>query len=284
MSASPTDGRPVDLPVIAILGAGSMGGAIARGVSAGGGELRLTTRSSARSAEWHGIVGVTALALTDDPDANRTAAVGAGIVLLGVKPVGIGELAEEIAGSLAPGAIVVSVAAGVSTAAIERRLPAGTAVVRAMPNTPAAIGLGVTGLSAGSSVSDEQLDLVRHLFEQVGTVVVVPESQIDALSTISGSGPAYVFYLVEQLEAAAVARGLDPADAAALTRGTFAGAMALLAQSDVPPSELRRRVTSPNGTTERAIAVFDERGLPDAFDAATAAALARAQELGAQLS
>ncbi len=115
-------------------------------------------------------------------------------------------------------------------------------------------------------------------------MVVVPESQIDALSTISGSGPAYVFYLIEQLEAAAVARGLDPDDAAALTRGTFAGAIALLAQSDVQPSELRRRVTSPNGTTERAIAVFDERGLPEAFDAATAAALARAQELGAQLS
>jgi len=273
-----------DLPVIAILGAGSMGGAIARGVSAGGGVLRLTSRGTARLADWTDVVGVTATAVETDPDANRTAAAGAGMVLLGVKPAGIAALAEEVAGSLDEGAVVVSVAAGVPTAAIERRLPAGTPVVRAMPNTPAAIGRGVTGLSAGSSVSDDQLALVRTLFEQVGTVVVVPESQIDALSAISGSGPAYLFYLVEQLEAAAMARGFDAETAAALTRGTFSGALELLAAADVAPGELRRRVTSPNGTTERAIAVFEERGLPAAFDDATAAALARARQLAADLA
>jgi pyrroline-5-carboxylate reductase len=273
-----------DLPVIAILGAGSMGGAIARGVSAGGGVLRLTSRSAARASDWADAAGVTATALETDSDANKRAAAGAGIVLLGVKPAGIAALAEEVAGNLDAGAVVVSVAAGVPTAAIERRLPAGTPVVRAMPNTPAAIGRGVTGLSAGSSVSDDQLALVRILFEQVGAVVVVPESQIDALSAISGSGPAYLFYLVEQLEAAAMARGFDAHTAAALTRGTFSGALELLAAADVGPAELRRRVTSPNGTTERAIAVFDERGLPSAFDDATAAALARARQLAADLA
>jgi pyrroline-5-carboxylate reductase len=205
-------------------------------------------------------------------------------VVLAVKPVGIADLAEEVAGEIDRGAIVVSVAAGVATAAIERRLPAGTAVVRAMPNTPAAVGKGVTGLSAGSSVSQDQLQLVRRLFERVGSVVVLPEAQIDALSTISGSGPAYVFYLVEQLEAAAVLRGLSGEDAAILTRGTFEGALALLAQSDAAPAELRRRVTSPHGTTERAIAVFDERKVPAAFDAATAAALDRAREIAADLA
>jgi len=276
--------RDSDLPTTAILGAGSMGGAIARGVAASGGMLRLTTRSSARAAEWSDVPGVSAAALDADPQANRAAVAGAGIVVLAVKPVGIADLAEEISASIEPGAIVVSVAAGVATAAIERRLPAGTAVVRAMPNTPAAIGAGVTGISPGSAVSEEQLTRIRDLFEQVGAVVVLPEVQIDALSTISGSGPAYVFYLIEQLEAAAVLRGLSVEDAATLTRGTFEGALALLAQSDVDPAELRRRVTSPNGTTERAIAVFDERGMPAAFDAATAAALARARQLAADLA
>jgi pyrroline-5-carboxylate reductase len=111
--------------------------------------------------------------------------------------------------------------------------------------------------------------------------VVVPESQIDALSTISGSGPAYVFYLIEQLTSTAESMGFSPADAATLVSTTFLGASELLAASGSAPAELRRRVTSPNGTTERAIAVLEKADLKDLFDRATAAALARARELGA---
>jgi len=152
-----------------------------------------------------------------------------------------------------------------------------------MPNTPATVGLGVTGLSAGSRASEHHKELARTLFETVGTVVEVDEDRIDALSAISGSGPAYVFYLVEQLQAAARARGFDEQEASVLVQGTFRGAVELLAASGVPPAELRRRVTSPNGTTERAVAVFDERRVGEIFDEATAAALARARELAAEL-
>ena len=119
------------------------------------------------------------------------------------------------------------------------------------------------------------------LFETVGDVIVVPEEQIDALSTISGSGPAYVFYLIEQLTATAVDKGFTPEQAALMVEGTFRGASELLAASDVGPAELRRRVTSPKGTTERAIAVLEEAHLAEVFDRATDAALARARELAA---
>src|SRR3954470_3743225 len=230
-----------------------MGGAILQGLRRPGvvvDGIRITTRRAA--PERH--PDVTAYSLEEDEAANRTAADAAAIVLLGVKPVGIAALAEEVAPALAPGTLVISVAAGVTTAAIERRLPDTVAVVRAMPNTPATVGLGVTGISAGSRASAEDLPLARALFETVGAVLEVPEDRIDALTAISGSGPAYVFYLVEQLQAAARARGFTPDEAALLVRGTFRGAVELLAASGVPPEELRRRVTSPNGTTERAIA------------------------------
>jgi len=150
-----------------------------------------------------------------------------------------------------------------------------------MPNTPAVVGRAVTGVSAGTRSSDDDLALAVRLFETVGDVIVVPEEQIDALSTISGSGPAYVFYLIEQLTATAIAKGFTPEQAARMVQGTFRGATELLAASDVGPTELRRRVTSPKGTTERAVAVLEEARLSEVFDRATDAALARARELAA---
>lgn len=279
--------RETELPTIAILGAGSMGGAILSGllqpsVTVVGG-IRVTNRTSAPRS-FDGDARVSAFATETEPDANRSAVAGASIVLVGVKPAGVPALLDEIADALAPGALVISLAAGVPISAFERRLPAEVAVIRSMPNTPATVGLGVTGLSAGGRASEDQKALARALFETVGTVVEVDEDRIDALSAISGSGPAYVFYLVEQLQSAARARGFDEQEAALLVQGTFRGAVELLASSDLPPEELRRRVTSPNGTTERAVAVFDDRRLGDVFDEATAAALARARELAAELA
>src|SRR5690606_436254 len=128
--------------------------------------------------------------------------------------------------------------------------------IRSMPNTPAVVGRAVTGLAAGSTADAAALRLARRLFETVGTVVEVPEAQIDALSTISGSGPAYFFLLVEEFTRAAVGKGFAEAEARVLAEQTFIGAAALLAASDDDPAELRRRVTSPGGTTERAIAVL----------------------------
>ena len=150
-----------------------------------------------------------------------------------------------------------------------------------MPNTPALVGRGVTGLAAGSHADAAVVATVRRLFETVGTVVEVPESEIDALSTISGSGPAYFFLLVEEFTKAAVAKGFAQPEARLMAEQTFIGAAALLEASGDDPAELRRRVTSPKGTTERAIAVLQDARLDDVFAEATDAALARAKELAA---
>ncbi len=274
----------VTFPAVAILGAGSMGGAILSGLTAPGitvdGGIRVTNRTESKAGPLRG-TGVASFATESDPRANLAAVSGARIVLLAVKPGMIPGLLQEIADALDPGAIVVSVAAGVTVATMEAALPESIAVLRAMPNTPAIVGRAVTGLSAGTRSRPDDLDLVRRLFETVGTVVVVPESKIDALSTISGSGPAYVFYLIEQLTATAVSMGFNAADAATLVNTTFLGASELLAASGSTPGELRRQVTSPHGTTERAVAELEKAGLQNIFDRATAAALARARELAA---
>ncbi|SEH57844.1 MULTISPECIES: pyrroline-5-carboxylate reductase [unclassified Leifsonia] len=278
------DAQNVTLPTIAMLGAGSMGRAILSGLLAPGVQvagIRVTNRSAARAATLAGAPGVTAYATETRADANRLAVEGAQVVLVAVKPAMVRDLLAEISDSLAPGTVVVSVAAGVTAATMESLLPDSISVVRAMPNTPAVVGKAVTGVSAGSRTEPEDLSLVRTLFETVGEVVEVPESQLDALSTISGSGPAYVFLLIEALTEAAVQKGFTPAQAATLVNGTFLGAAELLVSSGEEPAELRRRVTSPNGTTERAIAVLAEADLPALFARATDAALARARALAA---
>jgi pyrroline-5-carboxylate reductase len=275
----------VDLPKIAILGAGSMGRAILSGLlgprARVEGGIVVTNRSAQAAASFAGTEGVTALATEDDPGANRTAVAGAGIVLVAVKPAMVPDLLAEIADAVEPDAIVVSVAAGVTVARFEELLPGSVAVVRSMPNTPAVVGRAVTGVSGGTRSTPDQVALVRRLFETVGTVVEVPESQLDALSTISGSGPAYVFLLIEQLTAAAVAKGFTPEQAAELVNGTFIGSAYLLEASDKTPTELRIQVTSPKGTTERAVAVLQDADLESVFTRATDAALARARELAA---
>jgi len=276
---------PAALPTIAILGAGSMGRAILSGllrpeVSVDG-DVRVTNRSSAKAADFDGTQGVHAYATEVDPDANRAAVRGAKLVLVGVKPAMVADLRAEIADALEPDALVVSVAAGVTVATFEAALPESVAVVRSMPNTPAVVGMAVTGISAGTRSTPEDLALVRALFETVGEVVEVPESRLDALSTISGSGPAYVFFLIEQLTATAIDKGFTPEEAAILVNGTFRGATELLAATGTEPAELRRRVTSPKGTTERAIAELERADLKSIFDRATDAALARARELAA---
>lgn len=278
------DAQNVTLPTIAMLGAGSMGRAILSGLLAPGVQvagIRVTNRSEARAAELAGTPGVTAYATETKADANRLAVDGAQVVIVAVKPAMVRDLLAEITDSLAPGTVVVSVAAGVTTETMESLLPDSVSVVRAMPNTPAVVGKAVTGISAGSRTDPDDLQVVRALFETVGEVVEVPESQLDALSTISGSGPAYVFLLIEALTGAAVQKGFTPEQAATLVNGTFLGASELLVSSGEDPAELRRRVTSPNGTTERAIAVLSEADLPALFARATDAALARARELAA---
>ncbi|MET4640226.1 pyrroline-5-carboxylate reductase [Mycetocola sp. 2940] len=273
------------IPSIAILGTGSMGSAILSGLLQPGvtvtGGIRVTNRTRAKAADLASLPGVTSLALEDQPDANRVAVTGARIVLVAVKPAMVPDLLREIADALDPRTIVVSVAAGVTVATFESLLPSTVSVLRSMPNTPSVVGRGVTGLSAGTRSSDEDLALARAVFETVGAVVEVPESQIDALGTISGSGPAYVFLLIEELTKTAVSKGFTPEQAAVLVHGTFRGASELLAASDKTPEQLRIQVTSPKGTTERAVAVLQKANLKAVFDEATDAALARSKELAA---
>ncbi|MBB5633374.1 pyrroline-5-carboxylate reductase [Cryobacterium mesophilum] len=274
----------VTLPAVAILGAGSMGGAILSGLVAPGvsvdGGVRVTNRTESKAAAIRSDA-VASFSTESDPRANLAAVTGAKIVIAAVKPPMIPDLLREVGAALDPDAMVVSVAAGVTTRTMEALLPRSVGVLRAMPNTPATVGMGVTGLSAGSRSTPEQLALATTLFETVGTVVVVPEDRIDALSAISGSGPAYVFHLIEQWTSTAVSMGFSAQDAATLVETTFRGASELLAASGSTPEELRRRVTSPNGTTERAIAVLEDADLKEIFDRAAAAALARSRELAA---
>ncbi|MEJ1154908.1 pyrroline-5-carboxylate reductase [Microbacterium marmarense] len=271
-------------PRIAILGAGSMGGAILRGlvgseVAAAG--ITVTNRTAEKARDLAELDGVTSIALESQPTGNADAAATADLVLIGVKPATVPDLLREIAPHLKHGTIVVSLAAGVTVATFESILGADVSVVRSMPNTPAFVGKAVTGIAAGTAASSEQMSLVRALFETCGEVLEVPETKIDALSTISGSGPAYVFLLIEELTKAAVAKGFTIDEARRMVEQTFIGATALLDASDDDPAELRRRVTSPNGTTERAVAVLQDANLDQVFARATDAALARARELAA---
>lgn len=261
-----------------------MGGAILHGLVASGlaeGGVTATNRSIAKAAELADLEGVTSVALEARPAGNTEAAASADIVLVGVKPAMVPDLLDEIAPHLRQGAVVVSLAAGVTLDTFARHLGTDVAVIRSMPNTPSLVGKGVTGLAAGASASADDVAVVRALFETVGAVVEVPESQIDALSTISGSGPAYVFLLAEQFTAAAERMGFDHDQARLLAEQTFIGAAALMAASDDEPAELRRRVTSPKGTTERAVAVLQDADLASTFTTAAEAALARAKELAA---
>lgn len=271
----------IELPRVAMLGVGSMSGAVLQGLLASGvapDAVVVTTRSES-SAAAHRATGLDATATETDPDANRAAVRGAGLVVLGVKPFGIVDLLDEVAGDLAPDAVVVSVAVGVTTATMQAHVPEGVRVVRALPNTPIGVGLGVTGISAGSSAGADATALAAHVFAVSGEVIEVPESQLDALSAVSGSGPAYVFLLVEQWQQAAAALGFTHEQARTMVQGTVRGAVELLARSGSEPADLRRAVTSPKGTTERAVAVLQDADLSGTLERAARAAIARAEEL-----
>lgn len=260
---------------IAILGAGVMGETLLSAILSSGhpeGDIVISEKRAERAAELRERYRVE---VTD----NASAVDGADIVLLVVKPQDVAALLDEIAGAVRPGETVVSLAAGVRISTIEAALPDGVAVIRAMPNTPALVGEGMFGISPGASCSADQLDAVVRLLESGGKVVAVDESRQDAVTAVSGSGPAYVFYLAEAMIAGGIAEGLDAETARTLAAQTLVGAAKLLAESDDSAEELRRRVTSPNGTTHAAITTFDEHGVKEGLIAGVAAAAARSAEL-----
>ncbi|MEV4900358.1 pyrroline-5-carboxylate reductase [Citricoccus sp. NPDC055426] len=246
-------------PAVAMLGLGNMSGAILAGMLAAGtdpGSVCATGHSAANARAREDRYGVTVTATETNPEANRNAAAGADVVVLGVKPKNILTLCREIAGALRPGTVVVSVAAGIPLAAMEAHLPAEQPVVRTMPNTPLTVGMGAVGVAGGAAATEEHLAQAAALFAGSGTVHRVPEEQIDAVAAVSGSGPAYAFLLAELMAAGGVELGLDEDLAKDLARATVAGAGKMLAEPDVDPAQLRRAVTSPNGTTEAAVDSF----------------------------
>jgi pyrroline-5-carboxylate reductase len=210
------------------------------------------------------------------------AAHGASTWLLAVKPQGMRAVCGELAHAAASGPLVVSIAAGITSAQLDRWLGGGRAIVRAMPNTPSLIGQGVTGLFAPPAVNHAQRDETAALLRAGGpTAWIDDESLMDAVTAVSGSGPAYVFLLAEAMQAAAERQGLPVDVAALLVRQTLAGAAAMLAQADEPASVLRARVTSPNGTTQAAVETLQAGGFEALLDRAIERATQRGRELSA---
>ncbi len=266
-------------PALAVVGAGSLARSLLAGWRRAGVPFRSVTtvsRSATRAAE---LVepGVRALSIEDDPDAIERAVAGADVVVVAVKPWMAPDVLPTIRGALTPGAVVVSVLAGVRVAALREGL--GTSeVVRVLPNTPSQVGAGFAGLVAGDA-GVAAVARVSALFAALGDVMTVDEDGLDALTVLSGSGPALVFLLTEKLAAAAERQGFDPDDARRIARGVLVGAGALLADTGEDPAELRRRITSVQGVTHHAVAVLEERDLGGIVLEAADAGLARARDL-----
>jgi len=223
--------------------------------------------------------GVTVL-----EDSASVAAL-ADILVLAVKPQVMQSVATSIRASVQKKKpVVVSIAAGIRVDALERWLGEGLAVVRCMPNTPALVKTGATGLYANAQVDDNQKDQVESLLRAVGvTVWVSSENDLDAVTALSGSGPAYFFMVMEALEEAAIAAGLDPKVTQLLTQETALGSAKMALESSESAGVLRQRVTSPGGTTEQAIGILEEKGLKDIFHQAVLAAKQRSVELSDEL-
>jgi pyrroline-5-carboxylate reductase len=264
------------MTTIAILGAGKIGEALLSGLLGAGraaGSLMFSERSADRTDELTRRYGVRGV---DVPTAAREADV----LVVAVKPQDIDPLLAEVAPAVADGTLVVSVAAGLPTSLYESRLPEGIPVVRVMPNTPILVGEAMSAISAGSHATAEHLELVEELLRSVGKVVRVPESQQDAVTALSGSGPAYFFFLVEAMIDAGILLGLPRAVAAELIIQSAVGSARMLADTGEHPVSLREAVTSPGGTTIAAIRELENHGVRAALLSAIEAAAQRSAELG----
>ncbi len=248
-------------PTVGIVGVGTMGGIILDGLVRAGwptDSIVVSGRTPAKVTAAAARAGVRAV---DTPDVPS----GAQVVVVGVKPADVPTALHQISPALRPGTVVASIAAGLTCPALEAELPAGTPVVRAMPNTPAKLGAGVTGISAGSNATDDDLAVVAQVMSAVGAVVTIPEKSQDALTAVSGSGPAYLFYVADAMIEAGVHLGLTRQVSTELVAQTFLGSARMLVESGEHPVVLRESVTSPGGTTAAALRVLDDRAVRGAF-------------------
>ncbi|GAA4486741.1 pyrroline-5-carboxylate reductase [Rhodococcus olei] len=263
-----------------MIGGGRIGEALIAGLVKAGHapkDLVVAEQYPPRAQELAGQYGILATTVAD-------AVEGAHVVVIAVKPADVDAVMVELGGSDLDGDVeqlVVSLAAGLPTARFESKLPAGFPVVRVMPNTPMLVGEGVSAIAPGRYATAEHLATVREILGAVGKVVTVAESQLDAVTAVSGSGPAYVFLVAEAMIESGVALGLTRATATELVVQTMVGSAAMLDGSGSTPNELRADVTSPGGTTAAALRELERGGVRTAFHDALAAAKARSAELGA---
>lgn len=214
-------------------------------------------------------------------DSNFDAAQAGATIVLAVKPQVLPEALDGIAASITDHQLVISIAAGVPLSLLEARLP-GVPVIRAMPNTPALVGAGATVISPGGSVTPEMTHWATEIFHTGGICLVLPEDKMNAVTGLSGSGPAYVFHLAEAMTAAGVAVGIPAEQAAALVLQTILGAARMMDETGRTPAQLREMVTSPGGTTEAGLRCMDEKGFMETVEETVKAATRRAEELGAK--
>ncbi|MBL4954048.1 pyrroline-5-carboxylate reductase [Neobacillus sp. OS1-32] len=266
-----------------IVGGGSMAEAIISGILENGfvkqKNVWVTNQSNQERLQYlekrYGINGTYDLQTLFD---------GTDIVILAMKPKDAAQAIAKIRGHLSEQMLIVSVLAGVSLQTIERIAGKQLAVVRAMPNTSAAVGKSATAIAVNERVSKSQLETTRKLFETVGLATFVEEEQLDAVTGLSGSGPAYIYYLIEAMENSAVEIGLEKQIAKQLIVQTLIGAAEMVRSSAKPPEELRREVTSPGGTTEAGVRILEENGVRQAFISCIKAAATQSKKMGDALS
>ena len=264
---------------VAILGAGKIGESLLSGLLSGNGrrpdEIVVTGRRPERIAELserYGVAGTLS---------NSEAVTGAALVVIAVKPQDFDALLGEIGGLLSPDQTVLSIAAAIPTSLIEQRVAPGVPVVRAMPNAPATVHEGIAGICPGAHAADEHVRLAEEALSHLGGVVTVAERYMDAVTAVSGSGPAYFALLAEAMIEAGILLGLSREVSTRLVVQTMLGTAKLLRDEEIHPVELRETVTSPGGTTIRAIRELERAGVRAAFLNAIQAAMERSRELAA---
>ena len=261
---------------IGFIGAGMMAEAIARGLlKAGVGPDAIT--ASDPDEKRRALFGEMGIRATTD---NRSVAESSDILILAVKPFVMADALESLTNVVTPRQLVISIAAGITTATIEQKLEAEVSVIRVMPNTPCLIGEGAIAIAPGRRAAPDQMDLAAEIFGACGVVVRVTEDKMDAVTGLSGSGPAYIYMLIEALTAGGLLVGLPRDAALTLAAQTALGAAKMVIETGGSPAELRDKVTTPGGTTISGIAALERAGFRSALMEAVAAATVKSRELG----
>jgi pyrroline-5-carboxylate reductase len=267
---------------IGFLGAGNMAEALIRGLLKGGhatpAQIVASGPRTERMAELHQKFGIVTT------QSNIELVQNADILVLSVKPQIMRSVLEEISGSIKPGALIVSIAAGVPISAIESRMPTGTRVIRTMPNTPALVDAGATAIARGGHATADDLEVAKRIFDAVGITVVLDEYQLDAVTGLSGSGPAYIFLILEALSDAGVKVGLSRRTAQLLAAQTMLGSAKMLLETNEHPGLLKDMVTSPGGTAITGLHTLEAGGVRTTMINAVEAATKRSRELGEKLN